>query len=147
MRAYLIPIAVCEVDDDRFAIAFMQRKDHHLGRRLADMLLAIGGALEPGEDARTAVVRELEEEVPGWLELDPASVEHLFSDDSITVFVAPGDPSAASARTFIQSTREGIPAILSAHAVRALADDRWVYPQMKAPLLARLEALERTDAR
>lgn len=147
MRAYLIPIALCEVDGGRFAVAFMQRKDHLLGRHLADMLLAIGGALEPGEDARRAVVRELEEEVPGWLVVDPAGVEHLFSDDSITVFVTPGDPSAASARTFVRSTQEGIAAILSTDAVRALADDRWVYPQMKAPLLGRLGALESAKAR
>jgi hypothetical protein len=142
MRAYLIPIGVHEGRERPFSLAFMQRKDHGLGPDLCDMLLATGGAVESGEDARRAALRELEEEVPGWLFPDEANIEQIYADEAITVFTVSGDASLESARTFIQRTREGVPALLSTEAIRALADDRWVYPQMKTALLARLEALE-----
>ena len=145
MRAYVIPIALSEAADRRCAVAFLQRKDHLLGPQLCDMLLAIGGKVEHGETPQQAALRELHEEVPGWLP-DAPELEPLYDDAEITVFVTPADAGLRSTRAFVRATTEGMPAVLSRHAVAVLAEDRWVYPQIKAPLLERLLRLESAPA-
>lgn len=146
MRAYLIPVAMCEARGERFAIALLQRKDHLLGPDLCDRLLAVGGKVEAGESARAAALRELAEEVPGWWlatmgteapETD--SLEPLFRDEEIEAFAV--KTTAASARAFLRGTEEGVPAVLSSTAIAALPERCWVYPQLKAPLLAYLRAM------
>lgn len=149
MRAYLVPIAICDSIGEPFAIALLQRKDHLLGARVCDKLLAVGGKVEPGESPKEAALRELDEEVPGWWPAtmgtaapEPEQLEALYRDEEIEVFVVPARVDAESTQRFVRGTQEGVPAILSAAAIRALPDPCWVFPQLKTPLLERLVALE-----
>ncbi|MEM7155662.1 MAG: NUDIX domain-containing protein [Myxococcota bacterium] len=149
MRAYLIPIATVEAKGQRYAVALLQRKDHLLGPHLCDKMLAVGGKVEPGETPRVAALRELAEEVPGWWHAtmgaatpEAEQLEPLLHDEEIAVFVVEAKADAVATRRFIHSTQEGVPAVLTLAAIRALPDACWVYPQMKAPLLERLAALE-----
>jgi hypothetical protein len=146
-RSYVIPfgISVSQTGKNQ-VVFFLQRKDHLLpnlwneieGNDYSDLLMPIGGAVEPGETAENAVMRELEEEVPGWFSqaripassknfcgVNPLKENVVF--DGLHVTFVPVDTGVMSSRLYCQSTREGVPAILTLDRIENTRDSDWVH--------------------
>jgi len=146
-RSYVIPfgVSVSQTGKNQ-VIFFLQRKDHFLpniwneieGNDYSDLLMPIGGAIEKGETVESAVARELEEEVPGWFSqaripaasknfcgVNPSKEKVAF--DGLHITFVPVDTGVMSSRIYCQSTREGVPAILTLDRIKNTFDSDWVH--------------------
>ena len=146
MRSYVIPFGfnITTIGSVRPCF-FIQMVDHLMPSRNGQYKL-IGGLVEEGETPKQAILRELSEEVPGWLDkvrnpmpihenycfgyegVDSNGLFEIYKDSEIIIFGVYVDAGSISWKLYKESTTEGSPVCFDyVKIIYGTVPSQWVF--------------------
>lgn len=151
MRAFVVPFGFFHdpKTGNQVAVTFLQQVDHLLPQ-YAGKLKAIGGEVEMGELPVQTVLRESEEECPGWLKAAryPATSKGFFgkkatsnglvpihADDHVVIYATYVDVGPMSWAMYRNNTLESCPVSMTLEQIMETNYVNWVFPQMKSAIV------------